>query len=336
MTRRTVSLSVLCATFVLLLWLAPDVLLVVFAGILMAVFLRGGGDWVAGRLGVKGGYGVAIFCVALTASALVFLGFAGAALADQVQQLWDRLPEAVATLRSYVDDHAWISKALDKFDPAAVAPSGSGATSALSSTFGAVGNAVIIAFVGIYGAAAPSTYIHGFVSVVAPSARPKARSMLGESGIALQGWLKAQFVSMAVVGFLTGLGLWILGVSLWPILAVLAAFLTFIPNIGPVLALVPAVLLGLADGFSTALWIVALYVTVQAIESYLVTPQVQESAVSLPPALTIAFQLLFGVLFGVLGLALATPLAAVLLRVGRKFYVEDYLDKEAPSFDGIR
>ncbi|BDA85536.1 AI-2E family transporter [Aureimonas sp. SA4125] len=336
MTRRTVSLSVLCATFALLLWLAPTVLLVVFAGILMAVFLRGGGEWIAGKLGLKAGYGVAIFCVGLTVCAVVFLGLAGAALADQVQQLWDRLPEAVRTLRGYVEDHAWINQALDKVDPGAVAPSGSGAASALSSTFGAFGNLVIIAFVGIYGAAAPSTYTRGLALLVAPSARPKAQSMLRESGIALRGWLKAQFVSMAVVGILTGLGLWFLGVSLAPILAILAALLTFIPNIGPVLALVPAVLLGLADGVSTALWIVGLYVTVQAIESYLVTPRVQESAVSLPPALTIAVQLLFGVLFGILGLALATPLAAVLLRVGRRFYVEDYLDKEAPILATLR
>jgi predicted PurR-regulated permease PerM len=326
----------MCATLVLLLWQAPDVVLVAFAGVLMAVFLRGGGDWVAGRLRLKPEYGVAIFCVGLTVTALLFLGVAGAALADQVQQLWDQIPAAISTLRGYVDEHAWINQALDKFDPAAVAPSGSDATSAWSSTFGGFGNAVIIAFVGLYGAAAPSTYVSGLVSLFAPSARPTAQAMLRESGIALRGWLKAQFVSMAVVGVLTGLGLWILGVSLAPILAVLAAFLTFIPNIGPVLALIPAVLLGLTEGVSTALWIVGLYVAVQAIESYVVTPRVQESAVSLPPALTIAFQLLFGALFGILGLALATPLAAVLLRVGRKFYVEGYLDKETARLETVR
>ena len=136
---------------------------------------------------------------------------------------------------------------------------------------------------------------------------------------------------MAAIGVLTGFGLWLLDVPFMLLLAVLAAVLTFIPNIGPVLASVPAVLLGLSDGLDHALWIVGLYVGVQAVEGYLVTPRVQQEAVSLPPVLTISFQFLFGLLFGVLGLALAVPLAAVVLRLVQKFYVGEYLDREAAA-----
>jgi predicted PurR-regulated permease PerM len=107
---------------------------------------------------------------------------------------------------------------------------------------------------------------------------------------------------------------------------VLAALLTFIPNIGPVIAAVPAVLLALTSGLHTAFLVVGLYALVQTIESYFVTPHVQQEAVALPPALTIVVQVLFGVLFGILGLALATPLAAVALRVGQRHYVRDYLE----------
>lgn len=328
MSRRAVAASVLVAAFLVVLWTAPDVLLVVFAGILMAVFLRGGGDWVAGELNLRKGYGLAIFAVALTLAAILFFAFAGAALASQVQEFLDKLPQAVSTARGYVDGHPWVAKVLDTLDPQSLAPSGSGATSVLSSTFGAFGNLVVIAFIGLYGAIAPGTYVRGTTELVAPSQRPKFGSMIAEAGVALRGWLRAQFVSMAVVGVLTGLGLLALGVPLAPLLAVLAALLTFIPNIGPVLAALPAVLLGLSDGPSTALWVIGLYIAVQTVESYLITPQVQQESVSLPPALTIAVQLLFGVLFGILGLALATPLAAVGLRLGKMFYVKGYLDKE--------
>src|SRR5690606_44568 len=120
-----------------------------------------------------------------------------------------------------------------------------------------------------------------------------------------------QLISMTVVGVLTGAGLWLLGLPLAFILGALAALLAFIPNIGPVLAAVPAVLLALADGPTTVLWVIGIYVGVQAVESYLITPVVQQESVSLPPALTISFQLLMGVLYGILGLALATPLAAL-------------------------
>ncbi|MBS9720514.1 AI-2E family transporter [Tianweitania sp. BSSL-BM11] len=328
MTRRSTSLLVLAAGFLLVLWLAADVLLAVFAGILVAVFLRGSGDWIAARLHVKKSVGLAIFSVLLVVAIAGFVAIAGAALADQVQQLIDSLPSAISSAKNYLDDHSWVQRGVDAFNPSSLAPSTEGTASIFSSSLGALGNAVVIAFVGLYGAIAPSTYVNGFVALFAPSLRATAKDILLQSGVALRGWLRAQFVSMAVVGVLTGLGLWLLGMPLAAILGVLAAALTFIPNIGPVLAAVPAVLIGLSEGVSTALWVVGLYLAVQTIESYLITPRVQQESVSLPPALTISAQLLFGVLFGILGLALATPLAAVALRIGQMFYVERYLDEE--------
>ncbi|MCB8836804.1 AI-2E family transporter [Aurantimonas sp. VKM B-3413] len=329
MSRRIVSVLVLTSVAILVLWLAPDVLLAVFAGVLLAVFLRGGGDWTAKHVGAGRNIGLTVFSVVLLTAIVAFLAIAGAALADQVQKLIDSFPEALQGARGYVDEHGWLRRLLDLVDAGKLLPSGSGATTAFSATFGALGNAVVIVFVGLYGAISPGIYVRGATRLLAPTLRPKAAKILSEAGVALRGWLKAQFVSMTVVGVLTGLGLWALDVPLALVLAVIAAILTFVPNIGPVLAAVPAVLLGLSEGVSTALWIVALYVAIQTVESYVITPRVQEEAVSLPPALTISVQLLFGVLFGVLGLALATPIAAVLLRVGEKFYVRSYLDQES-------
>ncbi len=327
-SRRTVSLLILCSSFLLMLWLAADVLLAIFAGILLAVFLRSSGDWVGERVGLGKGIGLAIFLVALAGVIAGFLVVAGTALADQAQKLLDSLPEAIAAARGYVDHHGWLRRGIDALSPRDFAPSPAGA---FSTTFGAFGNAVVILFVGLYGAGNPGVYARGAAALLAPSLRPAARDMMREADIAMGGWLRGQFVSMAVVGVLTAFGLWALGVPLALILAVLAAVLTFIPNVGPVLAALPAVLIGLSEGPSTALWIAGLYIAVQGIESYLVTPHVQKASVSLPPALTIAVQLFLGALFGIMGLALATPLAAVALRLGSKFYVNDYLDRETPS-----
>lgn len=78
-----------------------------------------------------------------------------------------------------------------------------------------------------------------------------------------------------------------------------------------------------------ALYVLLLYVGVQTVESYLITPLVQERAVYLPPAAIVVFQVLMGVLFGLLGVLLATPLAAVTLVVVRRLYVEDVLGDDA-------
>lgn len=111
-------------------------------------------------------------------------------------------------------------------------------------------------------------------------------------------------------------------------LGLIAGLLAFIPNIGPVIAIAPALLLALPEGRTTLLIVLAIYIGVQALESYAITPLIQQEKVSLPPALIIAVQLLFGVLFGLLGLALATPIAAALMTVINLVYVRDYLDRE--------
>ncbi len=105
-------------------------------------------------------------------------------------------------------------------------------------------------------------------------------------------------------------------------LGLLAAVLEYIPNIGPTLATIPAVLIALTQGMHQAIYVLMLYLVVQILESYLLTPFILKRAVSLPPALTIAALVLFGVLFGFLGLLFATPLAAVLLILVKQVYVK--------------
>ena len=83
-------------------------------------------------------------------------------------------------------------------------------------------------------------------------------------------------------------------------------------------------------------WVAAVYVVVQVLESYLVTPLIQLEQVRLPPALTLAAQILFGIWFGLLGLLLATPFAAVAMTLARRLYVEDYLEGEAGAAGGDR
>lgn len=333
MTQRVVSVLVLAGVLLLLVWHAPEVLLVVFAGVLLALFLRGGGDWLARRTGLSGGWGLLLFVAALLAG-FVLAGLAAApTIADQLDQLWQEVPRAAAGLRERLARYSWGRTLLDQITPRRLLSSGGDAagtaSSALSTTFGALGNLVLILFIGLYLAADPGLYTRGVRALLAPSLRPRAEAMLREAGATLQGWLLAQLISMSLIGVLTGLGLMLLGVPLAPVLALVAALLTFIPNIGPVIAAVPAVLLGLADGPMQALWVALLYIGVQTVESYLVTPLIQQRTVSLPPALTLAVQLLLGVLFGLLGLALATPLAAAGLALTRRFYVGDYLQEGA-------
>jgi predicted PurR-regulated permease PerM len=331
-SRRQVSITVIAILLLALFALAPDVVLVIFAGILFAVFLGGGGEWIAARtgLGRRTGIGLFILAILLTLTATV-LAFAPE-MANQFEELSAELPAAFASLRERIAAYSWGEPLLRSLSPSRVLASADGtspAATAVTSTFGALGNFVIMLFIGIYGALDPVTYRRGLLALLAPSLRSRADAMISRSGQTLRNWLSAQFLSMSVVGVLTFAGLWLIGLPLAAALALISALLTFIPNIGPLIAAVPALLLAFASGGNMVLLVIAVYVVVQAIETYLVTPLIQQEKVSLPPALVIGAQLVMGVMFGILGLALATPLAALTLTLASGLYVHDYLEREA-------
>ncbi len=330
MTRRAISLLVLAAALAALLFLAADVLLIVFAGILLAVLLHGAGHWIARTLGIGERWGIGLLLLGVLIALAGFGGAIAPAIAEQIDEMSRRIPEAFETLRSRVEDYAWGPQLLDRLKPGSLASSEgrSAAMSAVSSTFGALGNFVIILFIGLYGALDPKVYRHGLILLVAPSMRERGDEVLRATAATLRNWLSAQLMAMTVVGVLTSFGLWIAGVPLAFALGLIAGLLAFIPNIGPIIAIAPALLLAFPEGQSTLVAVLAIYVGVQTLESYVVTPLIQQEKVSLPPAFVIAAQLLFGVLFGILGLALATPIAAALMTIIGIVYVNDYLDRE--------
>lgn len=337
MSRRNVSLAVLAIVAALLIVLAPDVLLTVFAGMLMAVGLRGGGGRIARwtRLPVR--VGIGLFMALLIGAVVAAYQVAAPAFVEQAEELAAQLPEALSNLRDRLEDWSWGRTLLQEAPPQGLLEDGGRflASTAVGTTFGALGSFVIMLFIGVYGALDPELYRSGVRAVLAPSLHAQADAVMDAAAATLRNWLTAQIMAMTVVGVLTGLGLWALGIPLAFILGLIAALLAFIPNIGPVLSAVPALLLAFLESWSTVAWVLAVYAGVQTLESYVITPLLQQEKVSLPPALVIASQLLLGVLFGLLGLMLATPLAALAMTLVREIYVDRWLAQE-PAVERAR
>lgn len=126
-------------------------------------------------------------------------------------------------------------------------------------------------------------------------------------------WLLGRFLSMLAVGLLTYIGLLVLGVQTPLLLALIAGLLSFIPNIGPVLSVIPAVIVAGSTGWTLVFLVASLYTFIQIVESYFITPAVQKKMVEIPPALLLAMQVVGGSVFGILGLILAGPVTAVIL-----------------------
>src|SRR5680860_596183 len=109
-------------------------------------------------------------------------------------------------------------------------------------------------------------------------------------------------------------------------LALMAGLFSFIPNIGPYLALAPAVLIALLQGGNMFIYVLILYFGIQIVESYLITPMIEKKIVHLPPALTLFWLVLLGILTGILGLIMATPILAALIVIIGELYVKDNLE----------
>lgn len=194
-----------------------------------------------------------------------------------------------------------------------------------STTLGAFASFFAILVIGLYMAISSGLYAEGLIHLVPMAKRARAREVLQAVGQTLWWWLLGRGVSMIVVGLLTATGLTLLGVPLALTFGLLAAALTFVPYLGPLLSAVPPTLLALTQQPRQALYVVLLYLGIQGVESYLVTPLVQERTVSLPPAFILTAQLFMGVLLGGMGIVLAVPLFAVVLVLVKMLYIEDLL-----------
>ncbi len=198
-------------------------------------------------------------------------------------------------------------------------------TGAASRLFDVLATALVVLFLAIYLTANPGIHIRGIVLLFPEDQRSDVQDALHVTGRALWLWLRAQFASMVIVGVLTWLGLQILGIPLATLLGLLTGLLEFVPLVGPVVSAVPAILMGFVKGPTYALYVALLYMGIQAVESNLITPLVQERGVSLPPSLTLLAAVIFGILFGFLGIIVATPLMVVVFVLVKLLYVERVL-----------
>jgi predicted PurR-regulated permease PerM len=163
--------------------------------------------------------------------------------------------------------------------------------------------------------------------LLAPSFyRRRLRQVLLQCGDALSAWMVGVLISSLCVGTLAAIGLSLLGVKLVAANAVLAGVLNVIPNIGPTLSTLFPMSVALLDEPWKALAVLALYIVVQNLESYLITPSVMHHQLALLPGLTLTAQLLFTLVFGPLGLLLALPLAVCLQVILREVLIRDVLD----------
>jgi predicted PurR-regulated permease PerM len=314
-----VSISVV---LLLLLKEIFSVLLLVLAGVLIALFFRS----LAGLIEQKTRWSSTVCLLVSTIGTFLLIAsvcwLLGAKVQAQVAELSDTLPATVEKTKSQLQSSPLGKKIVEKLSsPESTTKAKSILAGLFSTTFGLLGDLYVIIFLGLFFTVSPKPYTEGFLQLLPAAARRKGRIVVNTIGENLKKWLKGKLFAMLVVFVLTAIGLSIVGLPMWLTLALIAGLLNFIPNFGPLIAMIPAVLLAFMQGLDKALIVAGLYILIQVVESNLITPSVQKKLIQIPPALIIIAQLVMGVLTGGWGLVLATPLVAIIMAVVRITYL---------------
>lgn len=314
------------AALLALIWLAwhlHDVLLLLFAAVLIAVILHAAAGALRRILPLPEGAALALAGLLI----LAFAAFAGAIfgreVSRQITNLGNVLPGALD------DFTAWIGAERMEVLRDRLAPSGTTIAGWAEQAFAistGVLSALALAIVGgVYLAANPTLYRRGTLRLLPRGARPAVEDFFQHSGHALKRWLLARLLAMLVIGGITYAGLMLIGVPSALALGLIAGILEFIPFAGPILAAVPALLLALTLGQEAFYLTAGLYLVVQQIEGNLVTPLFLKQAVDLPPAVTLFSLFIFGAIFGIVGVILAGPLTVVTYIAIRSLWMEHTL-----------
>lgn len=338
--RRVIHRGMLAAAgalvpvlLVLLLWKGSQAFLLLFVGYLVAVLLRALIRFVRRHTPLSHRWAFAVVVLGLLVIASAVGLFAAPRIDAQVKELSRQLPQAVDQLLDRLEGYEWV-----QWIEARIRGDGGGGGAGpswlqqslgiFSNAVGAVAGFLIIVWAGLYLAFDPALYRRGLMALVPHRRRERVGEVFSEADDALGGWVLGKVLAMLLIGILTWIGLMLLDIPLAFTLALLAALLTFIPNFGPILSTVPPALLALAEAPIKALWVILLFAGIQLVESYLVTPIIQREVISMPPALILFSQILLTILFGFLGLVVATPLAAAVLVLVNRLYVENVLQDQ--------
>jgi predicted PurR-regulated permease PerM len=318
---------------VLFLWLTVQVDIVIFAGVLLAIFLHGLATTAMRHVRLAYRWALVLVIAALVAVVVGLVYLFAYVAADQFDQLSTQLSHSVAHLEQQVKGTSWGPSLLASAKPQKII---SGNTfgqifGVASNAVTVIGGLVVVAFFGIYISAESQVYERGLVLLIPPSSRGRVREILSCTGDVLWHWMLGRLFSMSVVGACTSAGLWAIGMPVPLALGCLAGVLTFIPYIGAIISAVPSLIIALSIDPQHALWIVVLYLGVHVLEGYILVPLVQRQTAKLPPAVTLAAQLVLGALVGILGVTFATPLVAALITIVQMAYVEDVLGDRGHS-----
>jgi predicted PurR-regulated permease PerM len=234
----------------------------------------------------------------------------------QSEELWNRLPMFLDRAQDFLMEHNLLTHRITLQEAVSRAPGTPG--SAVGTLATAVGRTVagLFGFVTIliltfYLLVESDALFDGFARLFPLDTRPRVLQMSRDISAKVSAWLSGQLMLAGVIGTTAAVGLYLLNVPYFYVLALVAAIGETVPMIGPVLSMVPAVLAALSVSGKTALFVALFWIAQQQVENHLLVPKVMQRQVGVNPVIVIAALLVGGSILGILGAVLAVPTVAI-------------------------
>jgi predicted PurR-regulated permease PerM len=319
---QTIAIVSLFITMLLVVRVAFNVLLMALAGCLIAVYFHGLGDLIQRKTRITRRSAMLLSIAGTLVIIALSVWFIGTKIQIQVAELSNTLPETIRITKAKLNSTPLGRKVIDYTSSQHSEKLLDTATSFFNTGFGVLGDLYIILFLGIFFTASPTLYKDGILLLIPQPRKVQGIHIIDRISCSLRGWLKGMLVSMILITVLITIGLMIIGIPLTMVLGLITGILEIVPNFGPLIAMIPGVLLAITASTNTAIIVALLYIICQTIVANIVTPLLQKKIIHLPPALTLMSQLLMGALSGVLGIVLAVPLLAILMILIDELYIK--------------
>jgi predicted PurR-regulated permease PerM len=344
LTKRdlvSAALTVVAVLIVLVfLWQTRFLVLLTLLGMLLGIAATPGVDWME-RHRVRRVVGAPLLVLGFIVAFVGVMAQSGPTIVTQFQALRVQIPEALDKFDVYLArEYGPVVDAILPRDTTQTDTTDNGATArlqkalgknlasarnllfgAVSSTVALFAGGIYVAILIIYFAIAPSTYRSGVLLLIPPRRRVGASAVYDAVIATLRTWLSTQLIAMGVIGIVTTIMLLVLGVKSAIPLGIIAGLLEFVPNVGPLISAIPAIIIAFADGPEKALAVGIGYWAIQLLENNILIPYLMQEELDIPPALTLLWQALMAIIFGFLGLFIAVPLLAAIMVAMKMLYV---------------
>jgi len=313
--------TVFTAAIAWTLYQVRDTLLLVYVAMLVAIGLSPLVDTierhhVAARLRLPR-WGAILAIYLLLAAALVSIGaLVFPPLVTQARELWAAAPGLLHRAQLWLIQRGLLSREITVMEAVQQAPGGTDAvTTVFGAVWGIVGGVfgvVTILIVAFYMLVDSANIVRTFVLAFPKSERSRVSAACGDVSRKVSAWLAGQLFLAIIIGSTAAIGLGLMGVPYFYVLALIAGIGELIPIVGPLLSAIPAIAVAFSVSPALALGVLLFFIAQQQFENHLLVPRVMSRQVGVSPVIVIIALLTGGSLLGVIGAILAVPTAAIL------------------------